>query len=551
MKKNLNEELKRIHGLLYGNNLISESNIFSDVLKSIGIDNEPIVDVPMKADYVSPDVGDFYKTLTDAANSGGLTQQEKGEYSYQKSVEAMQIGLDLLGYKLPKYGVDGKFGPETAKAVNDFTSENVVDPVFINLMTQDGDDTGEELAESMVELGSFEKGLPNVDYKSPQSDITNDKLPQSLLDDLQKAAEAMNATVTITRAKSNHKKYTKKGKISRHWLQQAVDIPIINGKSASSSEGKKLFDTFVSNLEKMGYSRNSEYKNPKAVLWRMSDHFDHIHVSNQTGSSSDVELPKTDSGKTMVSEPKKDLKLVTAKSEVINMIIKMLKSKSIDDDDLKPYLDNPKKKSKSSNSLSLNQKDVKAKSTTDEEYVIIKSDNYSGNRVHVLFGGMHTNPSYSSKGYSVSNMKSYVPLMKQFSQNAIIIITHHMNTLSNVKKYVKDTLNMNVTSIAGFSQGGKETWKHANDSSLSLVGLIDPSTYDIDKSLGPNTYMVCDPTNWGGEDFETAVRDRLKWYCQHKNDSKYAGHVDCVDLPHRLSDNGIVKYFYDKYSSKL
>jgi peptidoglycan hydrolase-like protein with peptidoglycan-binding domain len=343
MKKNLNEELKRIHGLLYGNNLISESNIFSNVLKSIGINTEPVVDMPMKADYVSPDVEDFYKTLTDAANSGGLTQQEKGEYSYQKSVESMQIGLDILGYKLPKYGVDGKFGPETAKAVNDFTSENVVDPVFINLTTQDGDDTGEELTESMVELGSFEKTLPNVDYKSPQSDITNDKLPESLLDDLQKAAESMNATVTITRAKSNHKKYAEKGKLSRHWLQQAVDISIINGKSASSSEGKKLFDTFVSNLEKMGYSKNSEYKKPKAVLWGMSNHYDHIHVSNQTGSSSDVELPKTDSGKLMVSEPKKDLKLVTAKPEVINMIIKMLKSKSIDDDDLKLYLDNPKK----------------------------------------------------------------------------------------------------------------------------------------------------------------------------------------------------------------
>lgn len=547
MKQNLTEELKKIHNLLYGKKMINESDVFSNILKSIGIEDEPVVDVPMKADYVSPDVKDFYDTLEKTANSGGLTQQERGEYTYQKSVESLQIGLDLLGYKLPKYGVDGKFGPETADAVNDFTSENIVDPVFINLMTQDG----EELTESMVELGSYEKTLPNVDYKSPGSDITNDKLPQSLLDDLQKAAESIDVTITITRAKSNHAKYTKKGRISRHWKGQAVDIPTINGKSAKSKEGTLLFDKFVEQLIKLGYKHNNEYKNSKAVLWQMSDHYDHVHVSNQTGSPSNVELPKTETGKPMVSEPKKDLKLVTATPEMIRNLISKLKIKGIDDDDLKPYLDNPKKSSKSKDIKSASKSNITAKTTTDNEYVIIKSDNYSGKRVHVLFGGMHTNPSYSSNGASLSNMKSYIPIMQQFSQNTIIIITHHMNSLTNVKKYVKDKFNMDVTSIAGFSQGGKETWKHATDSSLSLVGLIDPSTYDIDKTLGPNTYMVCDPTNWGGEDFEISVRKKLKWYCEHKNDSKYAGHIDCVDIGHNLSNSGIVKYFYDKHSNKL
>jgi len=552
MKQNLTEELKKIHNLLYGKKMINESDAFSNILKSIGIeDEEPVIDIPMKADYVSPDVKDFYDTLEKTATGGGLTQQEKGEYTYQKSVEALQIGLDLLGYKLPKYGVDGKFGPETTKAVNDFTSENVIDPVFVNLMTQDSDDSDEELTESMVELGSYEKTLANVDYKSPGSDITNDKLPQSLLDDLQKAAEAMNATVTITRAKSNHKKMTSSGHISRHWRQQAVDIPLINGKSALSTEGKKLFDQFVDSLQKMGYTRNSEKGNPKSVLWQMKKHYDHIHVSNQTDSSSTVELPKTETGKPMVSEPKKDLKLVTATPDMIRNLISKLKLKGIDDDDLKPYLDSPKKSLKPKDKESSLKSDTKAKTTTDDEYVIIKSDNYSGKRVHVLFGGMHTNPSYSSHGASVSNMKSYIPIMQQFSQNAIIVITHHMNSLDNVKKYVKDKFNMDVTSIAGFSQGGKETWKHATDSSLSLVGLIDPSTYDIDKTLGPNTYMVCDPTNWGGEDFEISVRKRLKWYCEHKNDSKYVGHIECVDIGHNLKSSGIVKYFYDKYSNKL
>ena len=88
-------------------------------------------------------------------------------------------------------------------------------------------------------------------------------------------------------------------------------------KSALSTEGKKLFDQFVDSLQKMGYTRNSEKGNPKAVLWQMKKHYDHIHVSNQTDSSSTVELPKTETGKPMVSEPKKDLKLVTATPEMI------------------------------------------------------------------------------------------------------------------------------------------------------------------------------------------------------------------------------------------
>ena len=59
-------------------------------------------------------------------------------------------------------------------------------------------------------------------------------------------------------------------------------------------------------------------------------------------------------------------------------------------------------------------KTEKSQSTTDDEYVIIKSDSYSGKDVHVLFGGAHTNISYSKNGANVSAMKKYI------SYNAII-----------------------------------------------------------------------------------------------------------------------------------
>lgn len=41
---------------------------------------------------------------------------------YEPEVKAIQTGLQFLGFALPKWGVDGKFGPETKKAVEEFQS---------------------------------------------------------------------------------------------------------------------------------------------------------------------------------------------------------------------------------------------------------------------------------------------------------------------------------------------------------------------------------------------------------------------------------------------
>jgi murein DD-endopeptidase MepM/ murein hydrolase activator NlpD len=192
-----------------------------------------------------------------------------------------------------------------------------------------------------------------------------------------------------------------------------------------------------------------------------------------------------------------------------------------------------------------NEKDVKEltdKVTNDTEYSIIKSDIYKGKNVHVLFGGSHTS--------DYSKIKGYVKYLEPYSSISIIVITHCNNTLENVSKYVKDKFDGVVTSIAGFSQGGKETWKHADNSSLTLVGLIDPSTYETDVTFGANTYLVCDPNNWGGYKFVDEVKKRLQWYCTHKDDQKYSGHVECTKgKSHTFS--GILTYFYKQYGYKI
>jgi len=187
---------------------------------------------------------------------------------------------------------------------------------------------------------------------------------------------------------------------------------------------------------------------------------------------------------------------------------------------------------------------------TSDEYVIIKSPSYKGKKVHVLFGGLHTNLTYSSKGGADLNaMKKYVKYLEPYSSNAIIAITHHMNTLGNAEEYMKKKFGATVTSIAGFSQGGKETWKHKDDSSLSLVGLIDPSTYETGLSLGDNTVLYCDPKNWGTDGFNGQTRKRLEWYCEHKNE--YNGKVVCFNKGGTHMNFAILKSFYEKYGSRI
>jgi murein DD-endopeptidase MepM/ murein hydrolase activator NlpD len=80
---------------------------------------------PKKADTVKDDLTSFYETLEKAAAGDGISQQEKGSMSFKNEVESMQIGLVLLGYQLPNYGIDGLFGPETASAVQKFTNDYV------------------------------------------------------------------------------------------------------------------------------------------------------------------------------------------------------------------------------------------------------------------------------------------------------------------------------------------------------------------------------------------------------------------------------------------
>jgi len=65
---------------------------------------------------------DYYRLLSSLPNT--ITQEKIGSAQFNIVVEAVQIGLVFLGYNLPKFGVDGKFGTETASAIRNFRNDN-------------------------------------------------------------------------------------------------------------------------------------------------------------------------------------------------------------------------------------------------------------------------------------------------------------------------------------------------------------------------------------------------------------------------------------------
>jgi hypothetical protein len=110
-----------------------------------------------------------------------------------------------------------------------------------------------------------------------------DKINPSLLKDVDTAAKKANVKVSITTAVSGHEKG------SRHEKGLAVDIAMINGQGYGSEKAAKqkgIYDDimrFVSELEKLGYIKNSESGNDKAVLtFGFPNHHHHVHVSRNS-----------------------------------------------------------------------------------------------------------------------------------------------------------------------------------------------------------------------------------------------------------------------------
>jgi hypothetical protein len=123
-KRTLKEELERIHSITYGKKVLLEDDLLTKLIQGGDTNAIKPIDDPTKADFVDDDVRKFFTDLKSITEP--VSQQKLGSMEYQKNVELIQIGLVLLGYELPRFGIDGLFGPETAEAVRKYKEENKI-----------------------------------------------------------------------------------------------------------------------------------------------------------------------------------------------------------------------------------------------------------------------------------------------------------------------------------------------------------------------------------------------------------------------------------------
>ena len=144
-------------------------------------------------------------------------------------------------------------------------------------------------------------------YVVGNSNPLADKINPSLLKDVDAAARRAGVKVSVTTAVSGHDKG------SRHETGHAVDIAMVNGmgyRSEKDAEKKGIYDDimrFVDALEDMGYIKNSESGNDKAVLtFGFPGHHHHVHVSRKSddGESTSSGSTETVSGDTETNTEK-------------------------------------------------------------------------------------------------------------------------------------------------------------------------------------------------------------------------------------------------------
>lgn len=154
---------------------------------------------------------------------------------------------------------------------------------------------------NIVPLAKTNYSHVKYDYDNTRNDSVN----KPLLDDMQAAGQSVGVVLTITTAKSGHGAKTKSGNLSRHTKQTAVDISKLNGIGSNgasnstngNSEFRVLGNKVKNALVSMGYRWNSERGNDKAVLWQTDmggNHFNHLHISNQSESGSGAPVASTD-----------------------------------------------------------------------------------------------------------------------------------------------------------------------------------------------------------------------------------------------------------------
>jgi hypothetical protein len=286
MRRPLNEQIVRMYSLLYGKNVVNE--------KLITINEQS----DKKADIVTDDVTKFFDNLSKVSTP--LSQQKRGQMNFQKDVETVQIGLILLGYPLPRFGVDGLFGPETGRAVNKFISDH---------LKQLSESAG-KLRSTLNDLGYDEKGREI----SSGGEIT-DKIAtivSEILTDFKQSNPSVGVVITAGNDKFHHGlSYN-----SKHKHGKAIDLVLRPYNKTNASAFMKILDEYKSKYP--GFNYIDEYTRPTKAATA-----GHFHLQFAEGESA----PSTK------SEPE-----AVVTDEFVKKMYELLKQKNLKPEDIKPYV---------------------------------------------------------------------------------------------------------------------------------------------------------------------------------------------------------------------
>lgn len=302
MKNLILEELKRIHELTYGSEFLEQKGLINKITDKFKKKN----DDPTKADLVSDDVKEFLDGLEKLKEFGGISQQQRGKINFQRNAELVQIALKLLGYELPRFGVDGKFGPETANAVKRFKKDNEV-----------LSESAEDLRNIISSLGIEEKGNEISSGGEITTELSN--ISSKLFKDLKTKLPEVDIRIT-----AGNDQYHKNSK-SKHAKGQALDFTINPYNNKTASVVNSILSNYASSNS--GFKFLDEYKNPSNKSTG-----GHFHIQYDAGSP----IVSTQQNNTNNSN---NLEKVTP--EMLDVMINSLKTKNISSEDLKKYIDEP------------------------------------------------------------------------------------------------------------------------------------------------------------------------------------------------------------------
>lgn len=184
------------------------------------------------------------KNLTKFKDSGEELEYT-GTIIENEDVYTIQTALQLLGFSLPVHGIDGKFGPETRRAVKNFQKENSLTP-----SGKIDDETIDSIVDNLESENISDEDFKNLQItrtqtSEPSDDTTeivsgNVKISPSTIDKFKKILETNNLSYSDFENKVKSIGLNPEIAIQQLYTESGFSPEVVNCKRKSSAGAKGI-----------------------------------------------------------------------------------------------------------------------------------------------------------------------------------------------------------------------------------------------------------------------------------------------------------------------